>query len=216
MTGGWTLVAGLVVLNALATFLVAMRVREINDFLLWHALPRTATAVASTGAASDGSIPSVTVYFDPTCPACIDSAPALLSLREAYSRTSLGWHVIPVAPAPTVNEASFRSGLAFVCAKEQDAEWTVVRATQETAVLDPASISDVVVASGGDGRLFERCMRSRATERTLWQNRFSAAALGIEGTPALVTGGVVIQGLVTRAALQDLLVSVGAEVDPDA
>jgi protein-disulfide isomerase len=214
MARGWTVVAGLVLLNSVATLLVGIRVREIGDFLIWFALPEAAETPPATGQGSSSGLEGVRVeiYFDPTCPVCVESASALLAVRKEDTGGAVGWDVIPVAPPPFMDNTAFSVGLAFVCAKEQNAEWDVIDATQNVGVLDTPSIGRLVVESGGDEHTFNKCLRGGASERMLWQNRFTAAGLGIRGTPAVVVGGVVVEGLISHDGLSDLIHSVVGQV----
>lgn len=154
---GWALVVVLLLLNTTATLVLSFRLKEVSDFLIWFAVPSAAEpAAAGEGSGpSQLSLPQVAVYYNTTCPVCQESTPALLNVRGELSDADLDWDLVPVAPAPFVDEAAYEAGLALVCVKEQGEEWALVAELQEIGAGDVAAILPILGRLGVNREAFD-------------------------------------------------------------
>jgi predicted DsbA family dithiol-disulfide isomerase len=132
----------------------------------------------------------------------------LLAARGEFPDSILEWELVPVAPAPFFSDAAYHVGLAFVCAKRQGAEWVLLSGALDLEITDVRSMRPLLERAGVVEADFEACLNSQRTRRVLWQNRFDAAGKGVRGTPAIVAGGTVVEGVLMEDPLRQLLYTI--------
>jgi len=147
----------------------------------------------------------VAAFSDYRCPNCPDTAPRLEAVPSPALR--LVWHEWPLFGA--ASELAARVALA---AAEQGGHHAMHRHLMRRP-LRPSSmgIRAAAEAAGLDAERLVRAMESPGIPRRLAETARLAGQLGLRGTPSLVLGDIVVEGLPARAMLRRL---VGEAVEP--
>jgi len=210
--------SGFMLLNALGLMFVAKQVREMDDTVRWVTIPRAAStaAVIATGdeaALRSSRLPRIDLFWDFTCPACLDSGPAVAGLREEF-QDRVAVEIRHAVRDPRVAPASHLLAKRFSCLADFEEEQYFL-ANPRTTYVDMGVVSGNPANRGHQAeQAFERCMASGRAEEVIWRDRFAAAALRIGATPAIVyQGRVVFEGAVPEDMLRELLTA-AADLGP--
>lgn len=162
-------------------------------------LSNAADAVAGNPA---GDV-TVVEFYDPRCPYCRQMLPVMAALLEADPQVRLVFKDIPILGPASVLEAR-----ALLAAQRQGR----YLAYQQAVMRNPATPTIATLRAeaerqGMDGARFERDLADPAIQARLDDNLHLAAALHVEGTPALVIGNRMLPGAVDLAELQQAVVA---------
>ncbi len=141
---------------------------------------------------------TVVEFYDPRCPYCRQMLPVMAALLRADPQVRLVFKDIPI-----LGPASVLESRALLAAQRQGGYLPLQQAImQNPATPDAASLRAEAERQGLDGARFERDMADPAIQARLDDNLHLAAALHVEGTPALVVGDRMLPGAVELAELQ--------------
>ncbi len=146
---------------------------------------------------------TVVEFYDPRCPYCRQMLPVLAALLQADPHVRLVYKDMPILGPASVIESR-----ALLAAHRQGGYTRLQAALMRTnAVETPASLRAEAERQGLDGARFERDLADPALQAQLDGNLRLAAALHIDGTPALVVGQTMISGAVDLQGLQSAIAS---------
>ncbi len=146
---------------------------------------------------------TVVEFYDPRCPYCRQMLPVMAALLQADPHVRLVWKDIPI-----LGPASVLDSRALLAAQRQGGYARLQAAVMRgTGVPTAATLRAEAERQGMDGARLEHDMGDPAIQARLESNLRLAAAMHIEGTPALVVGGRMIPG---AAAVADLQAAVAA------
>ncbi len=141
---------------------------------------------------------TVVEFYDPRCPYCRQMLPVMAALLQGDPQVRLVFKDIPILGPGSVLEAQ-----ALLAAQRQGHYLPFQDAIMHsTATPTPASLRAEAEREGLDGARFDRDMADPAIQARLDKNLHLAAALHVDGTPALVVGSRMIPGAVELADLQ--------------
>ena len=142
---------------------------------------------------------TVVEFYDPRCPYCRQMLPVMAALLQTDPHVRLVFKDIPILGPASVLEAR-----ALLAAQRQGRylpfQETIMRST---ATPTAASLRAEAERQGLDGARFDRDMADPAIQARLDKNLHLAAALHVDGTPALVIGDRMIPGAIDLAELQE-------------
>ncbi len=141
---------------------------------------------------------TVVEFYDPRCPYCRQMLPVMAALLQADPKVRLVFKDIPI-----LGPASVLESRALLAAQRQGGYLPLQQAImRSSATPTPASLRAEAERLGMDGARFDRDMADPAVQARLDKNLRLAAALHVDGTPALVVGTRMIPGEVELAELQ--------------
>ena len=141
---------------------------------------------------------TVVEFYDPRCPYCRQMLPIMAALLQADPQVRLVFKDIPI-----LGPASVLDSRALLAAQRQGAYLPMQGAIMhDPATPTPASLRATAERLGLDGARFAQDMADPAIQARLEKNLHLAAALHVEGTPALVVGDRMIPGAIELADLQ--------------
>lgn len=144
---------------------------------------------------------TVVEFYDPRCPYCRQMLPVFAALLAADGRVRLVLKDIPI-----LGPASVLESRALLAAHRQGGYARLQAAIMAVGgTPTAASLRQAAEREGLDGAQFERDMADPAIAAKLDRNLRLAAALHIDGTPALVIGGRLIGGAVDLAELREAI-----------
>ena len=156
------------------------------------------TNAADPAAGNPSGNITVVEFYDPRCPYCRQMLPVLAALLQADPQIRLVYKDIPI-----LGPASVLESRALLAAKRQGAYLPFQQAIMHSsATPTPSSLRAEAEREGLDGARFDQDMADPAIQRQLDSNLRLAAALHVEGTPALVIGDRMIPGAAELADLQ--------------
>ncbi len=148
---------------------------------------------------------TVVEFYDPRCPYCRQMLPVLADLLRTDPRVRLVLKDIPI-----LGPASVLESRALLAAQRQGGYVRFQDAIMHnSATPTVASLRAEAEREGLDGARLERDMADPAIQARLDQNLNLAAALHIDGTPALVIGDRLIPGAVDLANLRSAIAAAG-------
>ncbi len=148
---------------------------------------------------------TVVEFYDPRCPYCRQMLPVLADLLRSDPRVRLVLKDIPI-----LGPASVLESRALLAAQLQGGYVRFQDAIMHSAATPTvASLRAEAEHEGLDGARLERDMADPAIQARLDQNLKLAAALHIDGTPALVIGDRLIPGAVDLADLRSAIAVAG-------
>ena len=148
---------------------------------------------------------TVVEFYDPRCPYCRQMLPVLAALLQADPNVRLVLKDIPILGPASVLESH-----ALLAAQRQGGYGPLQAALMHsTTPPTMATIRAEAEHEGLDGARLERDMADPVIQTRLDQNLQLAAALHIEGTPALIIGDHLIPGAVDLAELQQAVAAAG-------
>ncbi len=165
-----------------------------RDALATHRQALVATAGDPTAGDAHGR-PTVVEFYDTRCPYCRRMVPVMAELVRATPGLRVVYKDIPILGAGSVLQAK---ALLSALALGGDAAYLRM---QDAVMKDTATPSDATVradaqAAGLDPDRIAAGMASPAVQARIDANLKLAAALHVEGTPALVVGNQLIPGAV--------------------
>ncbi len=144
---------------------------------------------------------TVVEFYDPRCPYCRQMLPVMAALLQADPQVRLVFKDIPILGPASVLEAR-----ALLAAQRQGHYLPFQDAIMHsTATPTAASLRAEAERQGMDAARFERDMADPAVQARLDKNLHLAAALHVDGTPALVIGNRMIPGAIELAELQQAI-----------
>ena len=153
---------------------------------------------ADAVAGNPGGDVTVVEFYDPRCPYCRQMLPVMATLLQTDPQVRLVFKDIPILGPASVLEAR-----ALLAAQRQGRYVPFQEAIMHSmATPTAASLRVEAERQGMDGARFERDMADPATQARLDKNLHLAAALHVDGTPALVIGSRMIPGAIDLPELQ--------------
>ncbi len=153
----------------------------------------------------EGSV-TVVEFYDPRCPYCRQMLPIMAALVKADPQVRLVFKDIPI-----LGPASVLESRALLAAQRQGGYMRLQDAIMHSsATPTPASLRAEAERLGMNGAQFDRDLADPAIQARLEENLRLAAALHVEGTPAIVVGKRMLPGAVELAELQDAVGAVRA------
>ncbi len=150
---------------------------------------------------------TVVEFYDPRCPYCRQMLPVIAALLKADPQIRLVFKDIPILGPASVLEAH-----ALLAAQRQGGYLRFQDVIMHNnATPTPATLRAEAEREGLDGARFEHDMGDATVQSRLDDNLHLAAALHVEGTPALVIGKRMIPGAVDLAELQQAVAAARAE-----
>ncbi len=165
-----------------------------RDALATHRQALAATPGDPTAGDAKGR-PTVVEFYDTRCPYCRRMVPVMADLVRAIPGVRVVYKDIPIlGPGSTLQAKALLSALALggdpAYLRMQDA------VMKDTAAPTDATIRADATAAGLDPDHIAAGMASPAVQARIDANLKLAAALHVEGTPALVIGNQLIPGAV--------------------
>ena len=144
---------------------------------------------------------TVVEFYDPRCPYCRQMLPVLDALVQADPQVRLVLKDIPI-----LGPGSMLASRALLAAQRQGGYAKLQQAVMhDTAAPTMASLRAAAEQAGLDGERLERDMADPAIQARLDHNLQLAAALHVEGTPALIIGDRLIPGAIDLPGLQSAI-----------
>jgi protein-disulfide isomerase len=142
---------------------------------------------------------TVVEFYDPRCPYCRQMLPVMAALVKADPQVRLVFKDIPI-----LGPASVLESRALLAAQRQGGYMRMQDAIMHSGTTpSPASLRAEAERLGMNGAQFDRDLVDPAIQARLDENLRLAAALHVEGTPAIVVGTRMLPGAVELAELQE-------------
>ncbi len=149
---------------------------------------------------------TVVEFYDTRCPYCRGMLPTMAALLHADPNVRLVYKDLPILGPTSVLEAR-----ALLAAQRQGGYLKLQDAVMHSAA--PSTVASLRAEAehlGMDGARLEKDMADPAIQARLDANIRLAAALHVDGTPALVVGDQMIPGAVELADLEHAVAAVHA------
>jgi protein-disulfide isomerase len=142
-------------------------------------------------------------YFDYNCSYCKQLNPVLISLLEGDQRVSLVYKEWPIL-SETSRYAAESALAAGWQGKYRDAHEALMRATHLSSHMQ---IESLLRSSGVDLEVLarDRALHGAEIRELLQRNDAEAAGLGIRGTPGLLIGRRLVNGIYELAGLEQVV-----------
>ncbi len=141
---------------------------------------------------------TVVEFYDTRCPYCRGMLPTIAALLHADPHVKLVYKDLPILGPVSMLEAR-----ALLAAQRQGGYLKLQDVVMHSAAPSTAaSLREAAGRLGMDGTKFEKDMADPAIQARLQANVKLAAALHVEGTPALVIGDQIIPGAIELAELE--------------
>jgi protein-disulfide isomerase len=147
---------------------------------------------------------TIVMFSDFACPYCADSFPILEQFANSYpSRIRLVWKD---AIASNHQQAALAAQAAH-CANTQGKFWEYARMLfSNQSQLSPIFLSSLAKNLNLNQTSFQTCLANNITKPLVDFNQQQVEALGIRETPTIFVNGVLYNGDISLAALEQFLV----------
>lgn len=156
---------------------------------------------ASPAVGSAESTLNIVEFFDYRCPYCKVLSELLTDIQKSEPRVRVIYKDWPI-----LSKSSVLAARAALAAANQGKYIAFHRRIMMARLIPTlAYIEEVAKRLGLDLAQLHEDMAADETTRTLGRNARLASALGLIGTPALVVGRTIVQGVITHAQLDRLI-----------
>lgn len=168
-----------------------LQARRDRALLKQHREALLADPHSFVGGNPDGDV-TVVEFFDYRCGYCKRFAPVLEKLKKQDPKLRVVYKEFPI-----LGPDSFKSAQAALAARNQGGYVEFHEALMRVqGALDDKAIMAAARSVGLDTDRLSKDMQSPTILDILGKNRKLAAALGIDGTPALIVGDEIVRGAV--------------------
>jgi len=154
----------------------------------WQILPAAVQARALSTEPERPDEFSIEFWADYACGHCLNSADALMNLREQLREEPIAWRFRFLPRGTEESSVGFLWALAGQCSEEP---WLLFYHAAAERDLSERALSTFLERQG---LKVESCMASTAAPEAIWQDRLEAARRGILVTPTLVVDGTRLEG----------------------
>ena len=144
---------------------------------------------------------SIVEFFDYNCPYCRASVPAIKKFYETHRQARFSFIEFPIkGPSSTV------AARAAMAARQQPDKYVAFHFAlmSESGIVDEDGVFAVARRTGLDVEKLRRDMASPAVDRALTQAHTLANSARIDGTPAFIIDGKIMEGAVDDETLAKL------------
>jgi protein-disulfide isomerase len=202
--GGLLLVAAVLLVNSGAVTYGSYRVSRLEENLRWSVADVIRSTPQFDAPERDKGTVRVDLFSDLGCQHCRASALAVDSARKRFGRL-VSWRYWHVTKPPSEDSLSFLAALMAVCAETEDSPWTFYKALAGADDWSIGTLQEALSNLGYTTAELRPCLDSAETEARVWNDLFTAARLGVQGTPTMFVDGVQVIGKLETGPLIQLL-----------
>lgn len=181
------------------------RLRDKAKISIWLQPPKVEVAVDPSRIRGDAGAPVTIVEFsDFQCPFCQRVQPALLELLSKYrGKVRLAYRDFPLAE---IHSRAHKAAEASRCAGDQGAFWTYHdRLYADISKLGDDDLKAHARALKLDEARFSGCLDSGRYTAAVDEDQRLGVSAGVNGTPAFLVNGVMLEGAQPIAAFESLI-----------